>query len=381
MRSWGIKGFLALLPLAAAVGANAAPPLQTLAGLAGAPWRQLSKIGRRNAPWLLAVLVFLAWLSASAFWSTTADAPIRALKLWGMAGSALLFAAAAAAQSSSLRPFLWIAALALAGLCALEVVFGLPLNRLLQPEAVDMVKLGLNPGRGVAILTLLHFPALLAARKRWWAMAVLSVATAWLSLQFDLSANAVALAAGWLAFAFAFATPALGLWVAGVVWASWLIVGVRLIPRILERLPEALPLSWRARTGIWDYAVARIEERPLFGWGFEASRSFEGSFRVNDLVVGNIPLHPHSASLQIWLELGGVGAVLAAGVCLLAMRSAMRRLGGDRFAAAAAAGLAAVAFVLLNVSFGAWQEWFWAAAATAAAALAAVAPPRQSKAE
>ena len=71
--------------------------------------------------------------------------------------------------------------------------------------------------------------------------------------------------------------------------------------------------------------------------------------------------HPHSAAIQIWAELGVVGALLGATVLGLALRSlsAVGPAGGPMLALLA--GVAAISLV----GHGAWQGW-WAAAVGAA---------------
>jgi O-antigen ligase len=79
---------------------------------------------------------------------------------------------------------------------------------------------------------------------------------------------------------------------------------------------------------------------------------------VRGIEMNSMNNHPHSASLQIWLELGGIGAVLAA-LLLLAGGAWLARVYGERpIAAAAACGTLATAGVIANVSFSAWAEWW-----------------------
>jgi O-antigen ligase len=113
----------------------------------------------------------------------------------------------------------------------------------------------------------------------------------------------------------------------------------------------------------WSYAVERIAERPLAGWGLDASRAFSP----------HIQLHPHNGALQVWLELGLPGAVLLA----LVWAQNYRRLGreGRRLVAPATAGSAAVYLFFGLVSFGVWQEW-WLALGALVAVIAALAEPR-----
>ena len=63
---------------------------------------------------------------------------------------------------------------------------------------------------------------------------------------------------------------------------------------------------------IWDFAGKRIAERPLLGWGLDASRAIPGGKELIRPDQKRLPLHPHDAALQVWLELGLPGAVLFA---------------------------------------------------------------------
>jgi O-antigen ligase len=120
-----------------------------------------------------------------------------------------------------------------------------------------------------------------------------------------------------------------------------------------EAIRAALPKTDSMRLGYWSHAIDWIKLRPVRGWGLEASR----------MLGPGINLHPHNNPLQIWLELGAIGAVTAAafwGVVLSRLARPQPSL-----AAAAAAGCASV-YLLFGVNFGAWQEWLLALGALVA---------------
>jgi O-antigen ligase len=139
----------------------------------------------------------------------------------------------------------------------------------------------------------------------------------------------------------------------------------------------SLRASAHHRLVIWNWTAERIGERPLLGWGFDASRAMPGretqvaaympldeyGLRMEGDVL---PLHPHDAILQWWLELGvlgaALGAALAVWIWLLAGRTG-----------AFALALAAAAMPPLLLSFGVWQSW-WLATLFLAAALLRTAP-------
>jgi O-antigen ligase len=145
------------------------------------------------------------------------------------------------------------------------------------------------------------------------------------------------------------------------------------------------------RLVIWDFAAARIAEKPLAGWGLEASRAMPGGRAQPDaatldrlninapaqrefLVLPHVelmPLHPHNGALQLWLELGGIGALIGAALMLAlgvaASRSAAPAVGAGMLASAAVTGM---------LSFGLWQAWWVASLLLAMVALVLV--PRRT---
>jgi len=119
-------------------------------------------------------------------------------------------------------------------------------------------------------------------------------------------------------------------------------------------LERAMPKTDSMRLDYWSHAVDWIALRPLRGWGLDASRMFGPG----------IKLHPHNVPLQIWMELGVVGAVAAAALWFVAF---MRLSGPTRSLGAGAAAASAVVYLLFGLNFGVWQEWWLALGALVAA--------------
>ena len=72
-----------------------------------------------------------------------------------------------------------------------------------------------------------------------------------------------------------------------------------------------------------------------------------------------LPLPPHNAILQVWLELGGVGIALGFGPLILLIWHAFRMPArNSRLAHGMIAGSFAAAISVAFASFGIWQEWF-----------------------
>ncbi|WP_431301645.1 O-antigen ligase family protein [Sediminicoccus sp. BL-A-41-H5] len=147
----------------------------------------------------------------------------------------------------------------------------------------------------------------------------------------------------------------------------------------LPRDVSALPFSAAHRLLIWDFTAERIAERPVLGWGMDSSRAIPGGAgrtsqetRTAFGLTGEnahhwfihqqmLPLHPHNMPLQIWLELGAVGAALMA-LLLTLVALACRN--------PAACGAFAAALVISLLSYGMWQYWW-----VAGLMLAAVSAP------
>lgn len=189
----------------------------------------------------------------------------------------------------------------------------------------------------------------------------------------------VAMLAGCVVFLLVYAMPGL---LRLTMWGS--AAAVLAMPWALDVMPprpmiEQSGASLQSivhRTYIWDFTIARIKERPILGWGLDASRRMPGgddkvtvsgfnkagapgAGRVE--MTGQVmPLHPHNGALQIWLELGALGAALTAGLILLAAES-LRKLRLSRAAAAASAGSFAAGLIVALVSYGIWQGWWLAA--------------------
>lgn len=125
----------------------------------------------------------------------------------------------------------------------------------------------------------------------------------------------------------------------------------------LVETADTVKFSAAHRLLIWSFVGDRIAEHPLAGWGLDSSRSIPGGNDPIEAGATWLPLHPHNAPLQLWLELGVPGAVLFA----LLIGLVWLALGGaewPRLFGAAAGGSLATAFVASFATYGIWQEWW-----------------------
>ncbi len=122
-----------------------------------------------------------------------------------------------------------------------------------------------------------------------------------------------------------------------------------------ERAIEIPAASVGARLDIWYATSLEVLNSPIWGHGLEASRSIK-DWQIDFVyfVGPNIP-HPHNGPLQIWLDLGAIGAVVAAAIWVYLSRK-IRSYSLDQ-QPALIAGL--VAFLcILSISHGVWQSWW-----------------------
>jgi len=381
-----LAGLVAIPPLAL-LGLPATTIVFTLCALAALPvlapqwrahpWRANLAIGAAG----LVVLAIPLLGLVSASWSIMpGESAARAAKLLAIAAGGLALAAGARGPAApGLRPAIG------AVLVGMAIAVGLALtDHLFLFEVMEDVEPGFTPrrgfySRGATVLVLFAWLAvigLVRLEKRWIAAALYLGVGLLVALKFRSGAAATVWALGAGAFVLQLATLGRArLAIAGAVAAACLAA-----PLLVQSFPapdaqhaaaRLLPSSWSHRIVIWQFAAAKIAERPLLGWGLDASRKIPGGRETipwqmdpdpNDAgdrmsVVQRLPLHPHSVSLQLWLELGAIGAALLAALAFLLVAGAK----ADRGAAWPDAGRLALAcsgLAIANVSYGAWQTWW-----------------------
>ncbi len=212
--------------------------------------------------------------------------------------------------------------------------------------------------------------------RRWIAAALLG-ATAIILADSSSQSAMMGLAVGLAGFCVALMSPR---WARRMAVATVLIaiLGILPIARTLYSAGgtdwETLGVTARHRVEIWYFTTEFVAERPVFGHGMAASRAIENDgiqsqFQEPGQPV--IPLHPHNVFLQVWLELGIIGAAAALAFGLAVVR-VMLRLPAPTQTFAIGQFMATMA--MLSVAYGAWQSWWVAGLLSAALATTLAAP-------
>jgi O-antigen ligase len=356
--------------------------------LASGRWRDIPV-----APGMV-VLGLLGWAGLSLLWAVDpahSGRSLATLAAYSFGGLCLFAAADRLAAGARAR----IGTALVAGICAALVLFtleGVPryLGWGQTPERALREALGLpfhlhRLNRAASLLAITVWPAaaVVARRYGWrrgallpaWAIAILPA--------FDSNAALLASACG-------LAAALLGavLFTAGrpAALRATLMGAIALGFALMPLLPNWGPFHDRFtarslngsvwhRAEIWSFAADRIAERPLLGWGLGSARAIPGGDAFIQPGVHRLPLHPHNGVLQLWLELGALGAAFGAAAALLVVRR-VAAPGIDPPAAICLAAALAAALAVLLTGYGIWQGWWVGALWMIAAVTRAVLPAR-----
>jgi exopolysaccharide production protein ExoQ len=262
---------------------------------------------------------------------------------------------------------------------AIEALFDFPLYRAVMgsanPKLTDLVEVK----RSVDALPLLVWPACFALARLGWPWLGAIVAALFAVACIKLTASSATLGM-FVSLAILTASFVSLIWVRRFLALGTVLAFVLIVPIAIVASDEGgtsshwLKHSAQHRVEIWHFAAEHTLDRPLLGHGFNASRCVPNGDAVSEFLPPGqslIPLHPHDAFLQIWLELGAVGAVIVA-AGLVAMLRAVGRWPTD-MARFILPGYAA-GIVVAALAFGIWQSWWMATIAFSIAAYRMIGP-------
>ena len=390
-------------PAAVVLQAQAMAPIATIA-LAATVLLYVSR--RSHFPWpeglaTWSVIALMTWATISSFWAP--DPPrgfFTGVQISAYVALALSAAAAVTAASEEARRR--FALLAAIGICLGLVLAGLDAAtgnairaavRGLETVPPHLA-FGLKPAGSTLALFL---PLLLGVvMVPLWLRLLVILAGGALLLFLPGEAAKLAVLAGLGVGAVALVLPtdlrrAPALLLGGVIAVAIVAAPAVLGPILRTGFPaDRWNPSAAHRMLVWSFVTNKIADEPFIGWGLEASRSLpDGRHPATDKMLERffldgpdvapwirqaelLPLHPHNGALQVWLELGLIGALFAALMALFLGRTASR----TTWPGIGAAMLASYAVTAL-LSFGIWQEWWLGVQFMAICGLLALpSPPR-----
>jgi len=365
-------------------------------------WREGGGLAQPDRLSCLCLALLICWCLVASAWSfEPLDAVLRALRTGLVMLIGLLFVCLAweTPRDDARRALRWLCLGTLVALAivAEELIFGHPLFIAVKGNAANAYLEASRLNRGASALSMLSWLAaagLILQGRKGIAVAGL-LATGAVLFCLESSAAMLAFAAAVVILLLGFLSPGaarllLLFSVAVPLFGSPVVAKVMNHAGMSET--RGLQTTARERVYMWNFTAERISEKPLLGWGFNASRDMpnqgiapfdpsRGKHKKNKRAAAPphshvIAHHPHNAGLQILLELGLVGAVLAAAL-LWAFLRGLDRLPAASLPWARASVLATLA--VAGTAYGIWQNQWLAtiAANTAMVALlgAAARPP------
>ena len=360
--------FAALLPVVSVMAPKGTVVLLLLAAVLAVPayWWMHRRFPIPDWRISIALVLLVVWCAIASAWSHD---PTRSLVLAlriaviFAAGTILLAISAQLDDATRRRIGHWLIAgfgLSLA-LMAVEIGLDYPLLRSFKEADGGREAVWFN--RGAVAMALIVWPlaAYLWARGLGWKALIIPVLLGIASFFLESAAATLGFVAGIVTVLLALAHRKAGL---AVTIAAGLLVfiGMPFAAREMHghgwHRADWLIGSAQHRVEIWDFSVQRIAEKPLLGWGFDGSRHIGALYPdAGDAGRALAALHPHSAPLQIMLELGALGAVVALALLGLA---AVRLDAVPGRARALAQALFVSTLAIGCVAFGLWQNWWLA---------------------
>ncbi|PZW50426.1 O-antigen ligase [Humitalea rosea] len=358
-------------------------------------WRRDGRLPLPRGAASLILLGFFAWALLGAAWAMDAGRAIETslrLGAFAMLGAAAASAVTGADEAARARlgaHLAWGLGIG-AGFALADHLSGNALRGLMRGQWTPSPHLyaGLKPAVSV-MAVLLPILAFLPSLPRWLRL-VLTIFTVIVVQSLIADAAKIAVLVGLAAGALAWWRPRLVAAGLGIGLAVVFLATPLAIRGLTNAGPDLshIPPSAAHRVLIWEFVNSRIAERPIFGWGLESGRAMPGGktpvatptldrFGLNTgrspdwlrTAAEQLPLHPHNGAMEVWLDLGLVGALLASALAWSLSGLALRVL-------PAAAGLGAMASVAVvgQLSYGIWQAWWIGLQMLVVVALAALLP-------
>ncbi len=310
------------------------------------------------------ISVFLMFAGISYFWAVNPDATImRVIKLTAIIiPSLLLLFTARSVNIVNIQAFKYLPyTLIFASiLLIIETYLKYPIYHFLRSLPAEEVVAPAKINWSLIIISLLIWPVLLNLWLEKNKLLIPAVLIAVFSAIFSATSQSamVALIFGSLSLFLSFKKPKCLLYAI----CSATIIGIIISPWLAQWLynlrPEIL-VDWRnasagQRMELWDFVARRALEQPWYGWGIEATKYIKDFDSAQILYLRTRVFHPHNFALQLWIELGIIGAL--SGVIFIYLCLKHFLLFNEKYLKFIIACFTATLVVNL-VGYGVWQSW------------------------
>jgi exopolysaccharide production protein ExoQ len=325
-----------------------------------------------RSPLGLAVLAFFGWCLVSIGWSAFPGVSFRAFGEFWLPIAAVLVSGLTLPKQITPRMF-WLlgGAFLLSGITIMvELRTGMTLRQALGVRSDPYIF-----NRPVLTLLILLLPltawAVGGMRKGWaWGLALLLFIAA-VAIQSESDAAVLGLAIVCLALPVAWFAPRVAISLAALSFLAAVCLSPMIGPIAAKVMTPAMHQMIasghsKERVALWQSFSFAVRAKPVIGSGFGVSPRMPETAVAKKVPKKHRRMlnigHPHNAVLQIWVELGAVGAVIFLVIAFLILQAVWRL---PHLVRSASLALMAGAAPVALVGHGAWQGW-WAASLGAA---------------
>ncbi|MCX7338576.1 MAG: O-antigen ligase family protein [Alphaproteobacteria bacterium] len=326
-----------------------------------------------KSPISLAILGLILWGGISSIWSLgsleSLALSFRLLLIWGFGiGWCSLLKDYSETEHSKILRWLFLGVITSFVFLGIDYILGNPWQNLWQKSSAKaFIPLGLA-------ISLSAWLCILWLRSAASITLFLGAAFLIFSL-IDCDSTSVGLVVGLVVFGLCFLMPKVTVRSAQILAIITILVtpfavhSFLTVDRIHDINQNMRSYSYVHRLYIWQAIGEKIQNNWMLGYGLDSSRHDQlgGAQKKwpmidhadQEIIINSreIPIHPHNAPLQWWLELGVIGALLGT---LLIVRLLQALLPFRGMALAVPMGLLTTSSVIAFVNLGFWQTWWLA---------------------
>lgn len=252
-------------------------------------------------------------------------------------------------------------------LCIFELYSGAPVYKLLHSTENGFNLSALN--RSIIFITLSFFPALTSVHRgngtpgyKKFMILALIITLGLVFLKTHSQSAHFAFVIG-VAFYFLFPSRFRFLWIAlcllfaaGCLAAPWIAQTMfHNFSQVTDQYVWLKQSYASTRMEIWDFIARKILEKPLYGYGIEATRSIRDFETQRIYHPDSHVLHPHNFILQIWIEFGLLGIAVA---CSFFSYLVFRIKDLNPFLVRTALATLMATLSVATTAYGLWQGWW-----------------------